>query len=81
MTNRITIPCNKVQPHCNPVGWITYNDETEEYTLTFYVDSGTSDIEMVEVYKHTFKNPFIDFDYDYINIEPSGHLDFNNLFK
>jgi len=74
LVNRIPIPCNKVQPHCNPVGWITYNDETEEYTLYFYTDSGTHDIESFLVHTHTFKNPFIDLDYDWIDIPPSGHL-------
>ena len=74
LENRITIPCNKIQPHCEPVGWIVYNDETEEYTLYFYTDTGTCDIEPVLVHTHTFKNPFIDFDYDWIDIKPSGCL-------
>jgi len=60
LENQIPIPSNKVEPHCNPVGWITYNDETEEYTLECYCDSGTDDIDMVLVYTHTFKNPYLD---------------------
>jgi len=67
--SEIHIPINKVQPHCEPRGFISYDDKNEEYTLTFYIDSGTSDIEMVEVYRHTFKNPFIDLDYEYYCLE------------
>ena len=68
-TKKIDIPANKIQYHASPVAYITYNDETEEYTLTCYNDSENTDIDLFEVYSHTFKNPFINFNYPFIKIE------------
>ena len=69
LINEIEIPHNKVQPHCDPKGYIIYNPDTEEYIVEFYTDSGNTDIDMVLVHTHTFKNPFIDLDYEYYCLE------------
>ena len=78
LINEIKIPKNKVQPHCDPKGYIIYNPDTEEYIVEFYTDSGNTDIDMFLVHTHTFKNPFIDWDYEYYCLETKTYKNKNN---